>query len=275
MAGLSPGFWFPYARAVTSIRDARPSDAVRLAEIHAFSWQAAYRGLLSEAFLEGLTATTRLDWWKSRLAPGSAPLGHPGCGGARIVAGFVTTGHCDDDDRRIRERRESCTPCMWIRPVGSRLWTGSPVAAEDRFRADGYPRCQPVGPARQPSGATVLRSGGLVGRRCRTADGHRVEAVTAVRYVKESPSRQLSVISRPQSAVRSQRSAKKRRSRIRTRIAQTGKRETRNEKRETVKTASVVPSTPRARWLRRWLRPGRLRRSGEPAGGAWPVGCES
>ena len=129
---------FPYARAVAHIRNARPADAVRLAEIHASSWRAAYQGLLSDAFLEGLTATTRIDWWESRLArvpPRWAILvaEEPG-----EVFGFVTTGHCDDDDRRVPGAGELYAmyvdPERWARGLGRDLL----LAAEDRFRADEY-----------------------------------------------------------------------------------------------------------------------------------------
>lgn len=129
---------FPYARAVTYIRDARPTDAVRLAEIHAVSWKAAYRGLLSDAFLDGITVTDRLEWWQSRLArvpPRWAILVAEEAG---RVSGFVTTGHCDDPDRRVPESGELYAmyldPEFWGLGVGRDLL----AAAEDRLREDAY-----------------------------------------------------------------------------------------------------------------------------------------
>jgi len=120
------------------IRDARPADATRLAEIQAASWRAAYRGLLSDAFLEGLTATTRLDWWVSRLAripPRWAVLVTESEGD---VTGFVTIGHCDDDDRRVPNAGELYAmyvdPDHWDRGFGRDLLLG----AENCFRASGY-----------------------------------------------------------------------------------------------------------------------------------------
>lgn len=170
---------------MTSIRDARPADAVRLAEIHAVSWQAAYRGLLSDAFLDGLTATSRLDWWESRLARVPPRWAVLVVEDARRVAGFATTGHCDDDDRRIPEAGELYAmyvdPDFWSLGFGRDLLLG----AEERFWADGY----------RTASLWVLRDNHR-SRRFYEVGGWQVDgaeqrliigsdAVTAVRYVRE------------------------------------------------------------------------------------------
>jgi len=41
------------------LRDARPDDAMGVAGVHVRSWQTAYRGLLSEEYLNGLRAEDR------------------------------------------------------------------------------------------------------------------------------------------------------------------------------------------------------------------------
>lgn len=132
---MLPAAIFPYPRAVMHLRDARPADAVRLAEIHAVSWQAAYRDLLSAAFLDGLTPTTRLEWWTSRLVrvpPRWAILVVEEDDGD--VTGFATIGHCEDDDRRVPEAGELFAmyvdPAFWGRGFGRKLLLG----AEARFR---------------------------------------------------------------------------------------------------------------------------------------------
>jgi GNAT superfamily N-acetyltransferase len=109
-----------------------------LAEIQAVSWQAAYGGLVSGAFLDGLDATERLDWWIARLAripPRWAVLVAEDEG---RLTGFVTIGHCDDDDRRIPEAGELYAmyvdPDHWGVGFGRDLLLG----AEDRFRAAAY-----------------------------------------------------------------------------------------------------------------------------------------
>jgi ribosomal protein S18 acetylase RimI-like enzyme len=120
------------------IRDAVAADAPRLAEIHAVAWRAAYRGLLSNEYLAGLTPTTRLDWWNSRLArvpPRWAILVAEDEG---EVVGFVTIGHCDDDDRRPPFAGELYA--MYVDPDRWGLGFGRELlfSAEDRFRADAY-----------------------------------------------------------------------------------------------------------------------------------------
>lgn len=170
---------------MTSIRDARPADAARLAEIQAVSWQAAYRGLLSDAFLDGLTATTRLDWWESRLAripPRWAVLVTEDQGS---VTGFVTIGHCDDDDRRAPDAGELYAmyvdPTRWGVGFGRELLLG----AEDRFRIDAYDNASLWVLADNQPARRFYEVGGW---RVDEAEKRMIigfDAVTAVRYVKD------------------------------------------------------------------------------------------
>ena len=50
------------------IRQSTPADADRLAEVSLRSWQAAYRGLLSDNYLDGLQLKDRQRGWYSNLA---------------------------------------------------------------------------------------------------------------------------------------------------------------------------------------------------------------
>ena len=123
---------------MATIRDARPADAARLAEIHAIAWQAAYRGVLTDAFLDGLTATSRLEFWNLRLARipprWSVLLTEVG----QEVTGFVTIGQCQDGDRSYPESGELYAmyldPAWWGAGQGRELL----LAAEDRFVSDAY-----------------------------------------------------------------------------------------------------------------------------------------
>lgn len=55
-----------------SLRPATLADAALIASIHSSSWQATYRGLLPDAFLDGEVARERAAYWEARLsAPGS------------------------------------------------------------------------------------------------------------------------------------------------------------------------------------------------------------
>ncbi len=49
------------------IREAVPKDARAIAEIHVRSWQAAYRGQLTDDYLDGLTVDDRLEQHRRSL----------------------------------------------------------------------------------------------------------------------------------------------------------------------------------------------------------------
>ena len=52
----------------TVIRAARVADASQIAVVHVRSWQGAYRGLLPQAYLDGLDPAERVGRWKRSLA---------------------------------------------------------------------------------------------------------------------------------------------------------------------------------------------------------------
>lgn len=59
------------ANRTLSLRPATLADAALIASIHAASWQATYRGLLPDAFLDGEVTRERAAYWEARLsAPG-------------------------------------------------------------------------------------------------------------------------------------------------------------------------------------------------------------
>jgi ribosomal protein S18 acetylase RimI-like enzyme len=82
---------------VVITRIATPEDAAAVAGVHVRSWQAAYRGLFSDEYLDGLRAEDRMARYT---------LGETGTGDlATILAvdegavcGFATTGLAQDDD---------------------------------------------------------------------------------------------------------------------------------------------------------------------------------
>src|SRR5262245_6784041 len=49
-------------------RSAAAADAAAVAALHTASWRSAYRGILSEAFLDGDITANRLSLWQARLA---------------------------------------------------------------------------------------------------------------------------------------------------------------------------------------------------------------
>ena len=57
---------------MVEIRNAEDSDLSRVAAIHSASWQAAYRGMISDQILDSLSAKERLQAWQDWiLIPGS------------------------------------------------------------------------------------------------------------------------------------------------------------------------------------------------------------
>jgi ribosomal protein S18 acetylase RimI-like enzyme len=82
----------------SAIREAVPEDARAIAEIHVRSWQATYRGLLSDEYLDGLTVEDRVE--QHRLS-----LEEPRAGWTTWVVdegagpvGFAITGPSEDAD---------------------------------------------------------------------------------------------------------------------------------------------------------------------------------
>jgi GNAT superfamily N-acetyltransferase len=51
-----------------TIRVAEPADADPIAQLHARSWHTAYRGILSDDFLNGPLLADRLALWRARFA---------------------------------------------------------------------------------------------------------------------------------------------------------------------------------------------------------------
>jgi GNAT superfamily N-acetyltransferase len=82
----------------SGIREAVPADARAIAEIHVRSWQAAYRGQLTDDFLDALAVEDRLDqnrrsleepragWTTWVVEEGAGPVG------------FAVTGPSEDAD---------------------------------------------------------------------------------------------------------------------------------------------------------------------------------
>lgn len=75
------------------MRPARSDDGLAVAGVHVRSWQAAYRGLLPDAYLDGLRAEERMDRYTfgstDPVAPHTMVAVEDG-----TVRGFATTGPC-------------------------------------------------------------------------------------------------------------------------------------------------------------------------------------
>ena len=79
------------------VRLATVADAEAIAGVHVRSWQAAYRGIVPDAILDGLSVERRVAWWRSTMSePGEARVWVNGPAGT--VVGFAATGPARDDD---------------------------------------------------------------------------------------------------------------------------------------------------------------------------------
>jgi ribosomal protein S18 acetylase RimI-like enzyme len=107
---------------VLSLRPAEPEDADDVARVHVRSWQAAYRGLLPDEYLDGLRPEDRA----AQYTFGATDVRTP----ATVVAvedgdicGFVTTGPCRDADEPGTGEVLALyvDPAAWGSGVGTRL----------------------------------------------------------------------------------------------------------------------------------------------------------
>jgi RimJ/RimL family protein N-acetyltransferase len=78
------------------LRPATPKDAEDMTETHIAAWRAAYRGIVSEAFLDGLDPQRRAERFRQFLRSGAGET-YIIVRDGRVV-GHVTIGPCRDDD---------------------------------------------------------------------------------------------------------------------------------------------------------------------------------
>jgi GNAT superfamily N-acetyltransferase len=127
--------------SAVSIREAKAADAPEIARVHITTWQVAYRGQLSDAFLDGLSAQSerrRAFWerWISSVAPSRGQTALVAEVEGRVV-GFVTFGPAEDEPRDplIGEIYAIyLEPRQWNRGYGRALFG----AAVDGLRDRGY-----------------------------------------------------------------------------------------------------------------------------------------
>ncbi len=136
-----------------TVRPATPADALAIATVHVRSWQAAYRGLLPQDFLDALDPHRRLEQWETELRstawPSTGtlvlvdtgdprPTGPAVAGDSAPVAGFAGLGPTrddDDDPTTVGELRTLyLDPDVWRRGGGSTLL----AAALDQLSGAGF-----------------------------------------------------------------------------------------------------------------------------------------
>ena len=121
-----------------TIRTADAGDAGALAAIHIAGWQAAYGGLVDQAFLDALSVEERAANWRTWLADGTAHVliaENP----AREAAGFASFGPLRTPPPGMSQIRPLYTaeiyalylmPDIWRQGLGSQLM----AAAAEKLR---------------------------------------------------------------------------------------------------------------------------------------------
>jgi GNAT superfamily N-acetyltransferase len=104
------------------IREATYSDAETIARIHVLSWQAAYKGIMPDAFLEGMSVEARLGMWQKSFQIGKLKvlLAY----WDEVVVGWIAFGTCRDTDKDETWAEVEALyvlPEFWRRGVGERL----------------------------------------------------------------------------------------------------------------------------------------------------------
>jgi ribosomal protein S18 acetylase RimI-like enzyme len=123
------------------VRRARPEDAARIAESHVLGWQAGYRGLLPQDYLDGMQADgRRLERWARTLeAPdwsrGGVLVAEQDDGQLAGFARFGATRDEDDDPAKVGEVYSIyLAPTAWGQGLGRALMS----AALEHLAAAGY-----------------------------------------------------------------------------------------------------------------------------------------
>lgn len=120
-----------------TIREARLDDARRIAEIHVRAWQEAYRGIMPDDYLAGLSVDSRAERWRETLARGGRTVLVAEEGG--VVAGWAIGGESRDADAPPRTAEVyaiNIDPAAWRRGAGRLLLQH----AAARFRRAEYER---------------------------------------------------------------------------------------------------------------------------------------
>ncbi len=121
---------------MATVRRATLADADAIGRVHVEAWQAAYRGVMPEAFLDGLDPAQRAERWRERLRAADPAVDVLVVIDSGAVAGFAVAGSSRDDDAGAAGelRAINLTPAAWGRGLGSALLR----AAEDALVARGY-----------------------------------------------------------------------------------------------------------------------------------------
>ena len=116
------------------VRRASRGDLLAVAQVHVLTWQTCYRGLMPDAFLDGLSVSEREASWQKFLEQPQRVL--LVCRAERKTVGFASFGMTRDSDRDPASVGELyaiyVVPEFWGRGCGRALWQR---ARKDLLRA--------------------------------------------------------------------------------------------------------------------------------------------
>jgi ribosomal protein S18 acetylase RimI-like enzyme len=119
-----------------NIRRAQVADAPTLAQIHVDAWQAAYRGIVPDSFLQKFTYQKREAAFRQALADNLEETYL--VEDEHVALGILTIGACRDDDLDVNSTGEIwgiyLAPAHWRRGIGTWLVH----EAERMLQARGY-----------------------------------------------------------------------------------------------------------------------------------------
>jgi RimJ/RimL family protein N-acetyltransferase len=116
------------------VRPAQPDDADAIGEVHVRAWQAAYRGVMPDAYLDGLRPEERADMWRRHLAALPADRRLDVITEGDQVVGFAGFG--PSDDPAVGELYAiNIDPDVWGQGFGQTLLAAVTV----ELAAAGYP----------------------------------------------------------------------------------------------------------------------------------------
>ena len=126
---------------MVEVREATPDDARAIATVHVASWRAAYRGLMPDEVLAGLSVPDRERSWLDRLTAQAPRTRTVLATDGPTVLGFASTGPpLVPEDRPDPDLGDLYAvyldPGVWGRGVGTRLH----AAALDSLRDCGFTR---------------------------------------------------------------------------------------------------------------------------------------
>jgi GNAT superfamily N-acetyltransferase len=120
---------------VVQVREAVADDALGVAQVHIRSWQAGYRGLISQSYLDALRPEDRAGRYAFGRMTFDGPFTLVAVDGTAIC-GHVTTGKSRDADAQGAGEIWAIyvDPSLWGTGVGRSLM----AAAGDQLRRSGY-----------------------------------------------------------------------------------------------------------------------------------------